>query len=284
MTESAITLNCQDGTQINAIVYPAATTQTCSTLIIAPALGVPQSFYKDFAEFCNSKGIRCLSFDYRGTYYEKPAQNSNNNHTSLADWGRQDLCAAIDYCQQWPEPLHFIGHSIGGQVVGLAANANQLSSINLVAASAPYWQRWSFPRNLLMLVNARILLPIICRRAKIFDSKKFGLGTQWIESALILNWCHWMQQSDYLFSKKFNLDISKFHSVNCPINSYAISDDSLAPARNIRSLNQNFRQATPKLIEVSPAQLGAKAIGHSGLFRKKIASAYWPTMTAPFCN
>ena len=277
--QSKTTINCADGVALKATIYSPekSVAKTHATVVIAAALGVPQTFYTDFTSFCCSQGVRCLTLDYRGTYTEIPVDNSSANFR-LAEWGAKDINAAIDYCKQWPEPVQLIGHSIGGQVVSLAKNSVQLESISLVAASAPYWRRWQFPQNILMLISSHLLFPLVTRFSKSFNSKTFGLGTLTMPSQLIRDWAHWMRYPDYLFSKKLELDTSASGRLKCPIFSYLISDDNLAPEANIRHLNQYFDSATLKLIRIVPKDLHVKSIGHSGLFRKKVGGAYWQTM------
>lgn len=278
--QSKTTISCADGVALNAAVYSPeqSITKTHATVIVAAALGVPQTFYSDFASFCSLQGIRCLTFDYRGSYTEKPYDNNRAANFRLSEWGTQDISAAIDYCKQCPEPIHLIGHSIGGQVVSLAKNTEQLESIILVAASAPYWRRWQFPRNILMFLSGHFLFPLVTRLSKFFNSRKFGLGTMIIQAQLLRDWALWMRQPDYLFSNKLNLDTSAVRHLKCPIFSYLISDDNLAPEANIHHLNQWFNTSNLKLIRIDPKDLQAKFIGHSGLFRKKVGGSYWLTM------
>ena len=62
----------------------------------------------------------------------------------LADWGREDIDAALAWCRaRAPElPRYFVGHSIGAQLLGLAGQASGLSGAAFVAGSFPYWRRW----------------------------------------------------------------------------------------------------------------------------------------------
>lgn len=278
-----INLTCNDGVELNATIFDPALDQTPNaSLIIAPALGVPQRFYTAFAHFCSDQGIRTLVFDYRGT--DDTPQKTVKARFRLAEWGKLDLAAAISYCQQWQQPIHLVGHSVGGQIVGLADNCTQLKSIHLIAASAPYWKRWSTPNNLIMLFSSFILFPAITKLSNNFNTKRYGLGSQFIQSSIISDWASWMRQPDYLFGSSFELDIQAYQSITSPIYSYAISDDKLAPLQNIKHLNSAFSKADVRLIEVSTADVDAESIGHTGLFRQKIGQRYWPKITNAILN
>ena len=278
MPETKIVLTCNDEVELNATVFePPSNESVLASLIIAPALGVPRSFYTAFAIFCCNHGIRTLVFDYRGAY-DSPLNNDQRHR--LEDWGQQDLAAAIEFCSQWAQPIHLIGHSIGGQVVGLANNCDQLKSIHLVAASAPYWKRWGFPDNLTMLFSSFVLFPLITRLSKLINTRRYGLGSQFIQSSLIRDWARWMRKPDYLFAEQLKLNTASYQSIVAPLYAYAITDDKLAPRQNIDYLVTKFPMALIKFIEISPKQLNTKEIGHTELFKERIGRSFWPKIIA----
>ena len=59
-----MTLSATDGYPITAIRY-ASSGQTRAHLIVAGEVGVPQRFYRRFAEYAASIGYSTLTFDYR---------------------------------------------------------------------------------------------------------------------------------------------------------------------------------------------------------------------------
>jgi predicted alpha/beta hydrolase len=61
--------------------------------------------------------------------------------------------------------------------------------------------------------------------------------------------------------------------------SLAIADDGYAPPRSIEALGQMYRAATVRVREVAPREVGAKAIGHFGFFRRRFEPSLWTMAT-----
>ena len=172
--------------------------------------------------------------------------------------------------------MHFIGHSVGGQILGLAPSSRKLTSATFIAASAPYWKRW--PRladGLKIKVNAGVILPLVSKLYARFPSKKFGLGNQDLPPSAVRQWAKWMSKPDYLFNKEFGLDCSAYREMGIPILSLAFKDDLLAPLENINHLLRFFENADCEIKQIKPSDVGAKHIGHTGFFKEKFKDSLW---------
>ena len=277
---NALQATCADGVQLAVSHYPSALNQPLKgTIIVASALGVPQQLYRKFAEFWAADGYQCLTFDYRGTY---ASAASTSNPVLLEDWGRQDIAALITLAQslnpqqQSPAPpLCLVGHSIGGQVCGLAPNAPALAGLVLVAASAPYWRRWDFPTNLAMLLFGRVLLPGLCLGRRQFPGRFAGLGNAKIPTAVARRWGQWMAEPEYLFSETFSLDTSLYRQLERPLLSFDFDDDAMAPAQNVHALLTHFPRAKIDSRSIQASQVSDTAIGHMGYFRENCRASLW---------
>ncbi|MDF5939998.1 hypothetical protein P4234_29100 [Pseudomonas aeruginosa] len=62
---------------------------------MACALGVRRAFYQRFAVLAAASGYEVLLFSYRGSEGDDPAVASYR----LADWGREDIDAALAWCR-----------------------------------------------------------------------------------------------------------------------------------------------------------------------------------------
>ncbi|MGJ8687126.1 MAG: alpha/beta hydrolase family protein [Spongiibacteraceae bacterium] len=195
----------------------------------------------------------------------------------IEDWGRRDIDAVIQFAQGLATalPMHFIGHSIGGQIFALAQSSVHLQSAVLVAASCPYWRRWRFPGNIKMLFVSRLLIPLVSALNKEFPSRRMGLGNASIPSTVARRWALWMSKPDYLFDDEFGVDISNYAALALPILSFDFTDDELAPAVNVRKLLQQFPNASIEQHSIDPTPLGLSAIGHSGFFNNKCRDSLW---------
>jgi predicted alpha/beta hydrolase len=271
-----ISLNCADGTVLSAVLTAAETPK--AVVVIGSALGVSQRFYHRFAEFLARQQYSVLTFDYRRT-----GENAVACATArLADWGQLDIEAAIAYALQCDLPVHFIGHSIGGQLLGLAPSATKLEKIVFVASSAPYWRRWHFPDNWKMLFTSKLVFPLVASMSSEFPSKRFGLGNLNIPSDIFKEWCDWMGREDYLFDAELDLDTSGYAAIRSDMLSFGFSDDSLAPEANLAHLLKFFPNANSSFKMVDPAETGQRAIGHTGLFRDKFQETLWPQILDHF--
>ncbi|OYU42568.1 MAG: alpha/beta hydrolase, partial [Burkholderiales bacterium PBB4] len=71
-TPEPITLHASDGFALQAMRYQAAG-PVRAHLVVAGATGVPQVFYRNFAQFAALQGYTVLTLDYRGIGLSKPA-------------------------------------------------------------------------------------------------------------------------------------------------------------------------------------------------------------------
>jgi len=66
-----VQLPALDGYPLTATLYHAP--EPVAQLVIAGATGVPQGFYRRFAEYAAQRGYSTLTLDYRGIGQSKPA-------------------------------------------------------------------------------------------------------------------------------------------------------------------------------------------------------------------
>jgi predicted alpha/beta hydrolase len=275
-------ITCADGYPIALTFYQADRPE--GVVIISSAIGIPKKFYGDFAKFLNEKNFHCITFSYRGT--EDSLAKTNPFDVKLEDWGVQDIEAIIQFAKNLGTtesenlPIHFVGHSVGGQLLGLASSSSALNSMVFVASSCPYWKRWGFPEHIKMLLAPRVIFLIASLVRDEFPTRSLGLGSIKIPSKVAKQWASWMIKPDYLFDKRFGLPINHYQSLNQPLLSLGFKDDKLAPAINIKKLLSQFSVATVTEKIIDPNDLDISNIGHSGFFKAKFRSSLWEdTMT-----
>lgn len=269
--KTSLTVHCQDNSDLAVTQFKAESPTGC--IIIASAFGIAQSFYWPLAEYLSEQGYTTYCFDYRGTGENEDLEKGA---FCLSTWATQDLEAVIASALEHPLPVHFIGHSVGGQILGLAPSSKKLTSATFIAASAPYWKRW--PRladGLKIKVNAGVILPLVSKLYSRFPSKKFGLGNQDLPPSAVRQWAKWMSKPDYLFNEEFGLNCSAYREMDIPILSLAFKDDLLAPLENINHLLRFFESADCEIKQIKPSDVGAKHIGHTGFFKEKFKDSLW---------
>ena len=273
---------CEDGYPICLSLQEVdeAINEPRGLVVLGSALGVPHRYYRRFADFLAANGYHCISFDYRGTGASLAPVNPFS--IRLQDWGLRDMEAVMRFAENWCKqhgqelPVHYVGHSIGGQLIGLSPTAaRQLNSLTFVAASMPYWRRWSFPDNLKMWLVARLALPVVSSLTEQFPSSLVGLGSMKIPSTAVKSWANWMTRPDYFFNSKFDIDTGLFPTFTQPLLSWGFVDDPLAPEANIRCLLDRFSNAGVTHRQVNPKSLGQGIIGHAGFFKTRFQDSLW---------
>ena len=106
-------------------------------VLIGPATGVKRQFYANFANYLAESGYAVLTYDNRGIG-ESNNQSVNHGDITLQSWGEQDFSAAINHLKNYvPQTkYHLVGHSAGGQLIGLSPESKQLSSVFNFACSS----------------------------------------------------------------------------------------------------------------------------------------------------
>ena len=158
---TALTLTTADGYPIAATRYPAQG-QVRGHLVMAGATGVPQGFYRRFAEFAGTQGYAVMTLDYRGIGRSRPVSLKGFRMDYL-DWGRQDLAAAVDAMSTPGLPLYVVGHSYGGHAFGLLPNHHKVAALYTFATGAG-WHGWMpLAERVRVVLLWRVLGPLIVK-------------------------------------------------------------------------------------------------------------------------
>ena len=142
------TIAARDGYALAATVF-APQDPPRGAVLINSATAVPRKIYRGFATYLAQQGFTVLAYDYRGTGGSRPA-SLRGFDVRMRDWAALDVAAAITHMRAvWPKlPLAVVGHSFGGQAVGLVPNNTEISRVLLVASQAGYWACCIRPRGI----------------------------------------------------------------------------------------------------------------------------------------
>lgn len=260
------------GYAVAATVFEAERSNTL--LVIASATGVKQSFYRKFSEFISAGGITVITFDYRGIgqSLKEPIVTLRNN---ASDWGKTDLEAVIRYTkEQHPESkIILLGHSIGGQLVGLAPSSPEAQKIILVAAQTGYWKLWNGLGKYRMWVNWRILFPLLTNLFGYLPSKKIS-GMENLPRNVAKQWTTWCTDPNYFFGSIPEKDLY-FDHITVPVLSVSIENDPFAPQQAVDWLTARFSRANSRRIHLRPEDFNTYKIGHFDIFREKFKDTIW---------
>ena len=133
-----VTIAARDGAQLAASVFVPNGPPRC-VVIINSATAVPRKIYRVFAGYLAERGLVAVTYDYRGIGELRRASFTGVD-VRMRDWAELDVAGAIDHARTtWPAlPISIVGHSFGGQALGLIDNNREISRALLVAAQAAY--------------------------------------------------------------------------------------------------------------------------------------------------
>jgi predicted alpha/beta hydrolase len=245
--------------------------------VVAGAMGVRRRFYEAFAAYLAENGLASLTFDYRGVGDSRPSGPLSGFRAELHQWGEEDLAGAVAFAEAtWPGvPLVLVGHSVGGQLVGLAHNAEKLAAMLLVASQSGYWRLWPFPARLRMVLTWHLAIPALTRIFGYLPLSRLGAGAD-VPGGVALEWARWGRHPRYVLSWADTRPEARYASIACPLRSIAVADDHFyAPRAPVEALVAMYPKARSEVVVASPAQAGARSIGHFGYFRSVHRATLW---------
>lgn len=243
-------------------------------LVLVSASGVKQKFYKKFATYIAHKGITVITFDYYGIgrSLEKPIKKLKNN---AADWGQNDLESVIQFIiKNYPNSKKVaLGHSIGGQLIGLAQSSEKLDKIILIGAQSGYWKHWKGISRLKMWGNWYVFFPILINLYGYLNSRKISRMEN-LPKNVANQWRNWSKNYNYILSDK-SIHQKYYDKIKVNLTEFSIEDDKLAPLQSVKWMTMQYKNAVKKSIHLRPADYRINKIGHFGVFKEKFNNTIW---------
>ena len=260
-----MTLSAGDGYPITAIRYPSRTPARAH-LIIAGAVGVPQRFYRRFAEYAASIGYSTMTFDYRGVGLSAPT-TLEGFEMDYFDWGRLDLAAAVEAMSAPRLPLYIVGHSFGGHAFGLLPNHERVTAFYTFGTGAG-WHGWMPPlERAKVLAISGVVGPILTRWKGYLPLNVLGLGED-LPLAFYERWKHWCHSPNYFFGDPAVRHVTQgFDRIRAPLMAANAIDDPWAPPKSRDAFIAGYRNAALHTLDLDPTAIGLRSIGHNGYFK-----------------
>ena len=160
--DDGLRIPARDGFRLAATLYePAPENERNAVVLINSATGARRGYYDAYARHLAGEGLAVMTYDYRGIGGSRP-KSLRGFCARLHEWGEQDLTGMIEWIGGHLRPRHLlaVGHSVGGQLVGLAPNNDRIDALLGVAAQNGYWGHWPSPARYRLALNwhERLLL------------------------------------------------------------------------------------------------------------------------------
>lgn len=242
-------------------------------VLLAPAMGVRRQFYNRVASHFASNGIATLLVDYRGIGDSAP-HRLRGFRATLRDWAERDLAAALASLREHVPgvPLVWLGHSLGGQLLGLLRDP-PIARALFVASQSGHWRHWRGRGRVAMWALWHVVLPIVTPLAGRLPLRALRQGED-VPAQVALEWARWARRPDYILSVAHDRPEIAFNAMRAPIRSYVIADDAYAPRAAVEALLRGYRVAPTELRVVRPRDAGMRRIGHFGAFTPAAATLW----------
>lgn len=275
-------LTCRDGRTLAVTKFEAESGTQKHFIIINSALGIKQEYYQKIAEYLQNQNCTVITWDPRGIGGSR-LKNVKKDTAKLREWGSHDLDAVLNYVVnqgwvQWQD-IHLIGHSAGGQVVGLCPSIHKVQNLYLICSGTGNWRLYSKKQWPRMFAAWYLLVPSLLL---IFGyvPAKLGVGHD-LPKGIAQDWRNWCLHKDYLFSDNSIKQIY-FDTFEGQVHAIGFNDDlDFTPKSTINDLIKRFTKAKKTLQIYHPAQFMQKKIGHFGYFKLKDESVWMKTLLKP---
>lgn len=281
-----ITLTCADGQQIAATLYLPQQSNGQSNnglaLLINGATGVPRGYYNAFAGFQAAAGFTVLTYDYRGIAESKPTPGAPAPR--MLDWAQQDMAAAMQYlAQRFPALMPtLVGHSFGGQVLGLVPQSESLAAVVTVASQHGHWRNWSAAYQWRLALVWYGLVPLSLALG--FRLPKGLFGGERLPRGVLADWSRWCRSQHYVCDERGRPLRPYNDRLRASIRMISIDDDlQFGPRKGVDRLAEYYPNARIEREHVVPADWGLTRIGHFGFFRRDMPAEHWSAIGDWLC-
>lgn len=267
-------LRADDGVVLSAVW--SAPARPRGAIVILGAMATPSRFYRPFAEYLAAAGWGVLRFDYRGVASSRQG-SLRGNPATLDDWLDRDIEAALGYARRRLRggPLVLVGHSFGGQAVGLAPSAQRVDAVVMVAAQSGWVGHWPRLRRLALSAVWRGVIPAVSGIAG-YVPGWIGLGED-LPTGAARQWARWCLTPGYVTGVEPS-DRLQFPRLRSPVLAWSFDDDSYAPASAVEELLSWYSAAAIEHRRVRTRERCLE-LGHFGFFRPT-ASSLWSDTVA----
>lgn len=246
------------------------------TAIVFGATGARQRYYRRFACWLAERGLRAVTFDFRGVGASRPEGGLRGFEADMTDWAHLDAAAVVRHVEaSWPgAPWVAVGHSFGGQLVGLLDEMRRAEGLLMVAAQSGWEGNWRGLGRLKVTAFWHLLIPLLTPLVGYFPAWS-GFGED-LPAGVVREWRAWAVEPGYYTAEGHHPEArDRLARFDRPIVSYSFSDDSIAPRAAVEQLHGWLTGAAVDHRHLRPADVGRRKVGHFGFFRPDLEEPLW---------
>jgi predicted alpha/beta hydrolase len=254
MMERPFKVRCEDGVELQGELFLPENPK--GTVQINAGTATNIKFYKPLAKYLASRGFVSCLWDYRGNGKSAP-KSLRGCEYRYADYGKYDMSAIKQFLEnEFPDlPLMVLGHSAGGQQVGLMPNAKGYAGMLAVAVSTGYAPGMPLYFKLQSHLFFKIITPISIALKGYLRAKPLG----------IIRFMGKTVEDHYTRKMPF------------PIHVHSSTDDEISTDQNIDSFWSHIDSPYSITFQQwKPEDIGQKRIKHFGYFRSLAKADIWP--------
>lgn len=275
MIETDVAFDAADGWTLHGTLRTDdEDTGEAPTVLISSAAAVPQTYYANFARALVEAGAKAvLTYDYRGIAASR-GNPDNWRKLSMTDWALLDFPAAATLLRESKPgaPMVGLGHSFGGQALGLSGVDGEFTRYATIATMSGYWRGLDTPWSVWFQtqVFGRAVASILGHVPEAVSP-----GTT-MPGGVFLDWARWINSPDYFFSDPRLPQTERFAQVTLPFLSIGLTDDPWGTRRAVDNFMERYTNADLRQIWIEPGHTGK--IGHLGYFSRRHSQVLWPEL------
>lgn len=270
-----IAIPAHDGYLLGATCYRPADLAAHTVVTINSATAVPQGFYRKFAAFLAVQGYTVVTYDFRGTGASRPP-HLRGFAASAGDWVLLDMCGVVEHIRSTfsPQRLFHVGHSYGGQTVGLLPNGDRIDAVVTLSAQSGYWRLQGGFQKAVVGFHVHFTLPLLSHLLGYMPWSRFASAED-LPKGVALQWSRWCRLPGYLLDDE-TLPVARIGRFQAPILAFSFDDDGWGTRAAVDAMMGVYPHVTRR--HVVPVDVGLSSIGHFGFFRPQAETLWQETV------
>ena len=272
---SSVQFPAADGYPLAGTLFEPEVGEARAAVLVNSATAVKRRYYGPFASFLAETGLRVLTYDYRGVGDARPSRLRGFG-ARMQDWAELDAEAALSFLRErsGEAPVLLVGHSFGGQALGLMPSRHRFAGALLVAAQTGTFWNWPGLSKLPMVLFWFGLIPVATALCGYFPSRRLGIAED-LPSGVARQWARWSRHRRYLLRDGGEERRRAYGELTLPIRAYSFADDPYSPRAATEHLLSFYSGGRVEHRHLRPRDLGVEAIGHWGFFREAFRESLW---------